>query len=93
MIGADYYLTSDRFLDHRCGLYPGEPVGGNGKQQYVDVEAVRVAHLAGEIGIEPRLREVWARYQTPIAITEVHHGCTHDEQLRWLMEVWDAPTG
>ena len=88
MIGFDYYLTSDRFLDHRSDLYPGEPVGGNGRQRYVDVEAVRVPHLVAEAGIEQRLREVWARYQTPIAITEVHHGCTHDEQLRWLMEVW-----
>ena len=88
MIGADYYLTSDRFLDQRSALYPGHAVGGNGRQHYVDVEAVRVPHLVGDVGIEPRLREVWARYQTPIAITEVHHGCTHDEQLRWLMEVW-----
>ena len=25
-----------------------------------------------------------------MAVTEVHHGCTRDEQLRWLKEVWDA---
>ena len=90
IIGVNHYLTSDRFLDHRAKLYPGEPVGGNGRQRYVDVEAVRVPHLAGKVGIEPRLREVWERYQAPIAVTEVHHGCTHDEQVRWLMEVWDS---
>ena len=33
---------------------------------------------------------MWERYRAPIAVTEVHHGCTHDEQLRWLIEVWDA---
>jgi dTDP-4-dehydrorhamnose reductase len=92
IVGVNHYLTSDRFLDQRADRYPGEHVGGNGRQRYVDVEAVRVAHLAGEVGIEPRLREVWERYHAPIAITEVHHGCTHDEQLRWLMEVWNCAT-
>lgn len=90
LIGVNHYLTSDRFLDHRCELYAGEPVGGNGHQHYVDVEAVRVAHLAARVGIGQRLHEVWDRYHTPIAVTEVHHGCTQDEQLRWLMEVWET---
>jgi len=90
MIGINHYLTSDRFLDHRCQFYPGEPVGGNGRQRYVDIEAVRISHLVDSVGIEHRLREVWERYQAPMAITEVHHGCTHDEQLRWLCEVWDC---
>jgi dTDP-4-dehydrorhamnose reductase len=90
IVGVNHYLTSDRFLDHRVKRYPGEPVGGNGRQRYVDVEAVRVGDLVGEVGIEHRLREVWARYRLPIAITEVHHGCTHDEQLRWLTEVWEC---
>ncbi|MDQ3079049.1 MAG: sugar nucleotide-binding protein [Pseudomonadota bacterium] len=90
MIGVNHYLTSDRFLDHRCKFYPDEAVGGNGRQKYVDVEAVRVAHLVDCVGITHRLREVWQRYRAPIAITEVHHGCTHDEQLRWLCEVWES---
>jgi dTDP-4-dehydrorhamnose reductase len=25
-----------------------------------------------------------------MAVTEVHHGCTREEQVRWLKEVWDA---
>lgn len=41
-----------------------------------------------DIGIEARLREVWNRYRTTIAVTEVHHGCSRDEQLRWFSEVW-----
>ena len=37
-----------------------------------------------------RLREAWERYGIPLAITEVHHGCTREEQVRWLHEVWSA---
>src|SRR4051794_3319205 len=44
------------------------------------------------VGPEARLREVWDRYQLPIAVTEVHHGSTREEQVRWLMEVWNAAT-
>ena len=46
--------------------------------------------LHDRTGIAPRLREAWARYRLPIAITEVHHGCTRDEQLRWFAEVWET---
>jgi dTDP-4-dehydrorhamnose reductase len=34
--------------------------------------------------------EAWKRYQTPLAVTEAHLGCTADEQMRWFMEIWDA---
>ncbi|MFN3387832.1 MAG: family 1 glycosylhydrolase [Allosphingosinicella sp.] len=88
MLGINHYLTSERFLDHRIELYPGLPAGGNGRDSYVDAEAVRVKRLEGDTGIGPRLREAWERYGLPMAITEVHHGCTRDEQLRWLAEVW-----
>ena len=30
-IGANYYVTSDRLLDHRVELYPAETHGGNGR--------------------------------------------------------------
>jgi dTDP-4-dehydrorhamnose reductase len=88
LIGINHYLTSERFLDHRTNLYPGHPVGGNGRHAYVDAEAVRVKRLARDTGIVPRLREASARYGIPMAITEVHHGCHRDEQLRWFAEVW-----
>ena len=32
----------------------------------------------------------WERYRLPVAITEAHLGCTREEQLRWLAEVWAA---
>jgi dTDP-4-dehydrorhamnose reductase len=88
MIGVNHYLTSERYLDHRTGRYPDLEAGGNGRQTYVDLEAIRVEGLEGEVGLAPRLRETWDRYRIPLAITEVHHGCTREEQLRWLIEVW-----
>ena len=45
---------------------------------------------AEDLGPAARLREVWERYRRPIAVTEAHHGCTRDEQLRWLVEVWNG---
>ena len=90
ILGFDHYLTSERFLDHRLSKYPGEPVGGNGREAYVDVEAVRVAKLRREVGPGKRLRELWERYRLPIAVTEVHHGCSREEQVRWLHDVWNA---
>ncbi|MFL6845010.1 MAG: family 1 glycosylhydrolase [Allosphingosinicella sp.] len=88
MLGINHYLTSERFLDHRLSLYPWLQPGGNRRDTYVDAEAVRVKRLEPDTGLEPRLREAWDRYRIPIAITEVHHGCHRDEQLRWFAEVW-----
>lgn len=90
IIGFDHYLTSERYLDHRVDRYPDAKPGSNGKHRYVDVEAVRVAKLQPLLGPAARLRETWERYGIPIAITEVHHGCTREEQVRWLKEMWDA---
>lgn len=85
LIGVNYYVTSDRFLDHRLEYYPENRRSAEGP--FVDVEAVRVQ--AGRIGgVEPILAEAWERYRIPTAITEVHLGCTAEEQIRWLMEIW-----
>ncbi|TMJ13953.1 MAG: sugar nucleotide-binding protein [Alphaproteobacteria bacterium] len=88
LIGINHYLTSERFLDHRIGLYPSHEIGGNRRNTYVDAEAVRVKRLEADTGIAARLREAWQRYKIPMAVTEVHHGCHRDEQLRWFAEVW-----
>jgi dTDP-4-dehydrorhamnose reductase len=90
IIGINHYLTSERYLDDRVDRFPDQPVGSNGHHDYVDVEAVRMPHLAGRTGPAARLREAWARYGIPLAVTEVHHGCTREEQLRWFQEVWEA---
>jgi dTDP-4-dehydrorhamnose reductase len=87
VIGVNHYLTSERFLDHRLGLYPPERHGGNDRMAYADVEAVRVL-LPPPDGLDGVLREAHARYGLPMAVTEVHNGCTREEQMRWLLEAW-----
>ena len=89
VLGINYYLTSDRWLDHRVESYPGWSHGGNGTVDYADVEAVR-ASAAGIAGHEHHLVDTWTRYQRPVALTEVHLGCTREEQMRWLVEAWQS---
>lgn len=88
ILGVNYYATSERFLDEDMHRYPACFHGGNGRQSYADVEALRMDLPANETGVRARLTEAWARYRLPLAITEVHHGSTREEQLRWLAEVW-----
>jgi dTDP-4-dehydrorhamnose reductase len=92
IVGVNHYPTSERYLDPRVEAYPAEFAGGNERDRYADVEAVRMPLPKRQVGPEARLREVWDRYQLPIAVTEVHHGSTREEQVRWLMEVWNAAT-
>ena len=89
VIGVNHYVTSERFLDENCAAYTRECVGGNGRDRYADVAAVRV-RPEGVSGPEAILREACERYGVPVAVTEAHLGCTRDEQLRWFKEVWDA---
>jgi dTDP-4-dehydrorhamnose reductase len=86
IMGLNYYITSERYLDENTALYPECTHGGNGRHTYADVEAVRVTSLAG---IRSLLGEAWQRYQIPVVITEAHLGCTREEQLRWFHEIWD----
>jgi dTDP-4-dehydrorhamnose reductase len=90
LIGINHYLTSERYLDERLERYPEWSHGSNGQHRYADVEAVRMHLPSGDLGPKARLAETWERYGRPIAVTEAHHGCTRDEQVRWLMEVWWA---
>ena len=87
IMGFNYYVTSERYLDENLANYPVSIHGGNGKIKYVDTEAVRVTKPAG---LEFLLTEAWNRYQVPIAITECHLGCTPEEQLRWFKQTWDT---
>lgn len=89
VVGLNYYLTSDRYLDHRLHRYPSSTHGGNGWLRYADVEAVR-AREGGIAGHEAHLLEAWRRYQLPVALTEVHLACTREEQVRWLFEAWQG---
>ncbi|MBI2392076.1 MAG: sugar nucleotide-binding protein [Deltaproteobacteria bacterium] len=87
VVGLNYYMTSDRLLDERVDRYPPHLHGGNGREAYADVEAVRVLP-DGVVGHRRSLLEAWERYRLPVAITELHLGCTRDEQLRWMDEAW-----
>ena len=58
------------------------PGGETAGTQYADVAAVRV--LDDTAGLGALLAEAWERYRIPLAVTEVHLGCTREEQLRWL---------
>jgi dTDP-4-dehydrorhamnose reductase len=89
VVGINYYVTSERFLDERLSRYPPQTHGGNHRDSYADVEAVRVC-AGGLAGARAILREAWERYRLPLALTEAHIGCTRDEQLRWLSELWAA---
>jgi dTDP-4-dehydrorhamnose reductase len=89
IVGMNYYLTSERFLDHRLDNYPEHLHGGNGRDAYADVEAVRVLP-EGMTGPRALLREAWEHSCLPMAVTEVHNGCTREQQMLWLMEMWSA---
>lgn len=89
VMGFNHYVTSERFLDERLDRYPVRTHGGNGRELYADVAAVRVL-ADGPDGPERLLREAWHRYGRPLAITEAHLGGPADERVRWLHELWDA---
>lgn len=89
IMGVNHYLTSERYLDDRLERYPAHTHGGNGRDAYADVEAVRV-RAEGCAGPRALLKEAWERYALPLAVTEAHLGCTREEQLRWFKEVWDG---
>jgi dTDP-4-dehydrorhamnose reductase len=90
ILGIDQYLTSDRFLDEDVDFHPQEIPGGNSRHVYVDIAAARAGVAEEEVGFLPRIREAWERYGLPIALAEVHNGCTREEQLRWLLDAWSA---
>jgi dTDP-4-dehydrorhamnose reductase len=89
IVGINHYLSSARFLDDRLQRYPGEEAGTNGQHRYVDVLAARVLP-DGAPGAGDFLTEAWQRYHLPVAITEAHNGCTREEQVRWLDDVWQG---
>lgn len=86
--GINYYVTSERYLDHNYKHYPEVCHGGNEIHRYADVEAVRVP-LNHPAGFSVITKEFWERYKLPIAITEVHLGCSIDEQMRWFNDIWN----
>ena len=91
IMGFNYYITSERFLDHDPDKYPRHTRGGNEVQEYADVEAIRINH-GNPSGLTVLLREAWERYELPIAITEAHINSGREDQLRWLKEIFNSCT-
>jgi dTDP-4-dehydrorhamnose reductase len=88
VIGVNYYVTSERFLDHDLEKYPPKLHGGNGRYSYADVETVRTDIPL--TGLKNILIQAYRRYELPIAVTETHLSCTKDEQVKWLLETWNT---
>jgi dTDP-4-dehydrorhamnose reductase len=86
VMGLNYYITSERWLDHRGDRYPARYVGEHG---FADIETAR-ALATPTPGIGPLLEETWERYSLPMAVTEAHIDANREDQLRWLHEVWNA---
>ncbi|HEY0678649.1 MAG TPA: family 1 glycosylhydrolase [Chitinophagaceae bacterium] len=87
IIGVNHYVTSERFLDDDYRKYPRSMIGGNRRNRYADVEAVRANH-GQPSGLKELIKELWNNYKIPIAVTEVQLHCSRDEQLRWMRHVW-----
>jgi dTDP-4-dehydrorhamnose reductase len=89
IIGLNYYTTSERWLDHRVDRYTEHYLHHYRGCRYADIETPRV--LASPTpGIGPLLQETWERYGLPIAVTEAHIDASREDQMRWLLEIWEA---
>jgi len=89
VIGVNYYVTSERWLDHRPERYPATHRHEFRGVKHADIEAPR-ALATPTPGIAPLLLETWERYGLPIAVTEAHIDANREDQLRWLLEIWNA---
>ncbi|PQP00930.1 dTDP-4-dehydrorhamnose reductase [Massilia phosphatilytica] len=89
IIGVNYYITSERWLDHRVERYPESHRTQYRGIPHADIECPRVLATPTP-GIGPLLQETWDRYGLPVAVTEAHIDANREDQLRWLVEIWNA---
>jgi dTDP-4-dehydrorhamnose reductase len=66
---------------HHRGVADGIPCA--------DIEASR-ALATPTPASRPLLHEIWDRYRIPLAVTEAHIDANREDQLRWLLEIWEA---
>ena len=83
IIGWNYYVTSERYIDRP--LLDQELILN--PEGYDDHVAVRVGKAAG---LKALLLQAHERYGLPMAITECHLNCSREEQLRWFHQVWST---
>jgi len=89
IIGVNYYITSERWLDHRTERYPQTFVGECHGRPLADIHTALVLATPTP-GIGPLLQEAWERYRLPMAVTEAHIDANREDQMRWLLEIWEA---
>jgi len=89
IVGVNYYVTSERWVDHRPERFPTHLARVVDGCACVDIETARVL-AAPTPGIGPLLEEAWQRYRLPLAVTEAHIDAHREDQLRWLLEIWRA---
>jgi dTDP-4-dehydrorhamnose reductase len=89
IIGVNYYVTSERWLDDRVEHYPFMTPGDIDGVPMIDTESARVPE-APDTSLTPLLMEAWERYGLPLAVTEAHIHAGREDQLRWLAEIWAA---
>jgi dTDP-4-dehydrorhamnose reductase len=89
VLGINYYVTGERWLDERTDRFPERYVGEYRGSRYADIETSRVLATPTP-GVGPLLQEAWDRYRIPIAVTEAHIDAHREDQMRWLLEVWQA---
>ena len=89
IMGVNYYATSERWIDHRRDRYPESRWGEYDGQTFADIETPR-ALATPTPGIGPLLQECWERFGLPIAVTEAHIDANREDQMRWLVEIWNA---
>lgn len=89
IIGINYYTTSERWLDQRVERYTDHYLHTYRGYHYADIETPRV--LASPTpGIGRLMEETWERYGLPVAVTEAHIDANREDQMRWLLEIWQA---
>ncbi|HUQ24817.1 MAG TPA: family 1 glycosylhydrolase [Burkholderiales bacterium] len=87
IVGCNYYVTSERYIDERLDQFPERYHGGNSRHRYADLETARcLSHPAG--GLRDLLLEAWQRYRAPLAVTELQLDASRDDQVRWFAEQW-----
>lgn len=87
IVGFNYYLTSERYLDEQLSRYPKHTHGANHIHRYADVEVIRACPQQF-LGLKKLVKEAWEQLQKEMAITEIHLHCSREEQLRWFDENW-----
>ena len=89
ILGIDSYINSYRLLDEDLSRYPEHMHVGNGRDAYVDVEAISVFKDALPSVLDT-IEECWNRYHLPIALTEAHVHADERGRVNWFINYWNA---